>query len=244
MGHRHHGAWIVVQEALQPGHGLGVQVVGRLVEQQQVGALQQQPAERDAPPLAAGELGDVGVTRRAAQGVHGDLDRAVQVPGVGRVDLLLQLGLLGDQVVHLVVRELLAEAQADLVEAVEQRLGLGHALHDVAGDVLVGIELRFLRQEADLGALGRPGLAVDVALQPGHDPKQRRLAGTVEAQHADLGARKERQPDVLQDLPAARKDLPQALHDVDVLVRGHVRFALAYCCDGRGLARSGGKGQG
>jgi hypothetical protein len=35
---------------LQPGHALGVEVVGRLVEQQQVGRLEQQLAQRDAAP--------------------------------------------------------------------------------------------------------------------------------------------------------------------------------------------------
>ena len=36
VGNRHHGALEVV-EAFQPGHGFGIQVVGRFVEQQHVG---------------------------------------------------------------------------------------------------------------------------------------------------------------------------------------------------------------
>ncbi len=97
MGHRDHRSRVFLQEALQPGDGFGVEMVGRLVEQQHVGLRQQQPAERDAAALTAGQLGDVGVARRAAQRVHGDLDGAVEVPGVGGVDLLLQLALLGEQ---------------------------------------------------------------------------------------------------------------------------------------------------
>jgi hypothetical protein len=34
-------------------HGLGVEMVGRLVEQQQLGLFQEQPAERDPAALAA-----------------------------------------------------------------------------------------------------------------------------------------------------------------------------------------------
>ena len=49
------GARVVLQEALEPRHRLGVEVVGRLVEQQQVGRDEQQAAQRDAAPLAAGE---------------------------------------------------------------------------------------------------------------------------------------------------------------------------------------------
>ena len=63
-------ALVVGEVALQPGHRLGVEVVGRLVEQQQVGRAQQQPAQRDAAALAAGELGHVGVGGRQPQRVH------------------------------------------------------------------------------------------------------------------------------------------------------------------------------
>ena len=69
----------------------GVEVVGRLVEQQHVGLRQQQPAERDAAALAAGDLRDVGVPRRQAQRVGRDFELALEVPAVGRVDGGLQL---------------------------------------------------------------------------------------------------------------------------------------------------------
>ena len=45
------------------------------------------------------------------------------------------------------------------------------------------------------------------------------LPGAVEAEHADLGARKERQADVAQDGPLGRDHLGYAVHRVDVL--GH-----------------------
>ena len=49
-------ARVVLEEALEPGDRFGVEMVGRLVEQQQVGRLQQQPAQRDAAALAARQL--------------------------------------------------------------------------------------------------------------------------------------------------------------------------------------------
>ena len=220
VGHGHHGARILVQEALQPGHGLGVQVVGRLVEQQHVRLLQEQAAERDPAPLAARERRDLRVAGRAAQGVHGDLDRALQVPGIGGLDPLLQLGLLGHEGVEVGV--LLGEAGVDRLEAVEQVLGLGHALVDIAGHVALGVKLGLLRQVADAHALGGPGLAVDLAVQPGHDPHEGRLAGPVQAQDADLGAGQEAQVDVLEHLLAAGKGLGDPAHVIDVLIRGHI----------------------
>ena len=44
MGDDQNGAGIFAQMAFQPVHRLGVEMVGRLVEQQQFGLLQQQPA--------------------------------------------------------------------------------------------------------------------------------------------------------------------------------------------------------
>jgi hypothetical protein len=47
------GAAVVLQELLQPVDALGVEVVGRLVEQQQVGMAEQQPAQSHSAALTA-----------------------------------------------------------------------------------------------------------------------------------------------------------------------------------------------
>ena len=125
MGDGNDGARIILEKALQPGDQFRIEVVGRLVEQQEIGPLQQETAQRHPPPLAAGESGYLGVARRTAQRVHRDLDDAVEFPPVGLVDLFLQLALLGDQRIHLGWREIFGETRADRLEPVEQRLGLG-----------------------------------------------------------------------------------------------------------------------
>ena len=117
VGDGEDGAGVLGEVLLEPEHALGVEVVGGLVEQQQVGLLQQELAERDAALLTTGEVGDVGVRRRAAQRVHGLLELGVEVPGVGGVDLLLQRAHLGEQRVEVGVR--LGHRGRDLVEAVE-----------------------------------------------------------------------------------------------------------------------------
>jgi hypothetical protein len=48
----HNGAVVIMQEALQPGHGFGIQVVGRLVQQEHVRAGQQQAAQGHTAALA------------------------------------------------------------------------------------------------------------------------------------------------------------------------------------------------
>ncbi len=68
MGNRHHGAFEIVQEAFQPGDGLGVQVVSRFVEQQHIWFFQQQAAQRDAAAFTTGKIRDFRIPVRQAQG--------------------------------------------------------------------------------------------------------------------------------------------------------------------------------
>ena len=78
-------------------------------------------------------------------------------------------------------------------------LDLGDAVHDVALDVLRRVELRLLAEIADCEAGCQAGLAHELVVEPGHDPEQARLAGTVRTDHPDLGARVERDRDVLEN---------------------------------------------
>ena len=145
---------------------------------------------------------DVGVARREPQGVHGDLDLAVEVVGAGGLDLGLELGLLGADLV--VVGVGVGVLGQHGVVALEQAGHLGHAVHDVALHVLGLVEVRLLLEQADGEAGGEAGLAGEAVVEAGHDPQQRRLAGAVGADHADLGARVEGEGDVLQDLAVRR----------------------------------------
>ena len=202
-------ALVLGEVALEPVDGLGVEMVRRLVEQQQVGGAQQQPAERDAAALAAGERRHVGVGGRQAQRVHRVLDRRVEVPSVGGVDLVLQAGEL--------VGGLVGVVGGELVEALEQRLRLGDGLLDVALDVLGLVELRLLLEQADRRVGREHRVAAEVGLDAGHDLQDRRLAGAVVAEDADLRARQEGERDVLEHLLVGRVVLRQAVHRVDEL---------------------------
>src|SRR5262249_50843586 len=78
-GDRDDGAREALQEHFEPFDRFGVQVVGRLVEQQHVGLRQQQLAQRDAALLAAGKQADLGVPRRQAKRVGGDLELVLRI---------------------------------------------------------------------------------------------------------------------------------------------------------------------
>ena len=208
VGDRHDRALVVGEVLLEPRHGLGVQVVGRLVEQQQVGLGQQQPRQGDAPPLAAAQVGDRRIAGWAAQRVHRLVEHRVELPRAGGVDLVLQLGEL--------VRGLVGVVHRQLVEAVQEVAHRTHAVLDVAANVLALVQVRLLRQQADGGAGRELGLAAVVLVDAGHDPEQRGLAGAVESEHADLGAGEEAEVDVLEDGLVRRVRPAQLVHRVDV----------------------------
>ena len=91
MGDGNDRALVLVQELLQPQDGFGIQVVGGLVEQQQVWSLEQQLAQSHTAALATGAHVDRGVRVRALQSVHRLLELGVEIPTVGGVDFGLQL---------------------------------------------------------------------------------------------------------------------------------------------------------
>ena len=191
MGHADDSAGELVQELLQPLHAFGVQVVGGLVQQQHVGLGQQQAAQRHAALLAAGQLADDGVPGRQAQRVGGDFHLVLDVVGAaggGGGDDGFKLGLLGGQRVEISVR--LGIGGIDLVQALLGRDHRAQAFLDGLAHRVLGVELRLLRQVADVQARHGDGFAFDLAVHTRHDLQQRRLARAVQAQHADLGARK------------------------------------------------------
>jgi hypothetical protein len=63
-------------------------------------------------------------------------------------------------------------------------------------------------------------LADEALILAGHDLQERALARAVEAEHADLGAVVERQPDVFEHFGVGWVNLPETFHGVDEL--GHV----------------------
>ena len=218
----HDGAGVGVQELLEPQHRLGVQVVGGLVEQQQVGRLEEQLAQGHAAALAAGEdvHGRVGV--RALQGVHRLGELAVQVPAVGGVDLGLELAHLGHEGVEVGVG--VGHLGAHLVEALDLGQDVAKGLLDVLADGLVLVERRLLLEDAHGVARREARLAVGDVLEAGHDLEEGRLARAVGAHHADLGAGVDAHRDVVEDHLVV-DGLAGAVEHVDEL--GHVSLAFS-----------------
>jgi hypothetical protein len=161
---------------------------------------------------------DVGVARWAAQGVHGHLQRAIELPRSGGVDLILELALLLEQRGHGVVVERLRKLLAHRLEAPEKRPQLRDALLDIAQYVLGRIELRLLGEVAHTNPRRGLRVADEVAVDARHDPQQAALSGAVRPEYTDLGAGQKRQRDVLENHAVGRNHLAQVLHRVDELL--------------------------
>jgi hypothetical protein len=95
-------------------------VVGRLVEQKQVGLVEEDLAERDAPLLAAGDLRDIGVGRWEPQSIHRELELAIELPRVRGLDRVLHPLVLGHDLVALSLGELLGELLVELLEPLQE----------------------------------------------------------------------------------------------------------------------------
>ena len=214
MRHGDDGALVVVQEPLEPVHRLRVEVVRRLVEQQQIGGLEEQPAERHAPPLAARERRHVPVAVGQAERVHRVVEMGLELPRVAPVDLVLHGRLLGEQRIEVGVG--LGEQGRDRVEPVEQVAELADPVLDVLAHRPGRVELGLLLEQAHR----RPGREVGDTgrrlLLAGHDPQQRRLARPVRPEHADLRPGQERERDVGEDLPVGAVELVRPVHREDV----------------------------
>ena len=171
VGDGENGAGVLRQELLEPQHTFGVEVVGGFVEQKQVGLLKQQLCQCDAAFLTAGEIGDGCIAWRCAEGVHRLLELRVQVPGIRRVDLLLQRAHLGEQGVEVGVG--LGHGQRDLVETVDLLLDRADSLLHVLEHRLRLVELGLLHQDADAVAGAEACFAVARGVEARHDLQDR-----------------------------------------------------------------------
>ena len=75
MGDRDDRARVLLEVALEPGDGLGVEVVGRLVEQQQIGfwsSSRQSATRRRSPPESFATSASAGGRRSASMAISSE----------------------------------------------------------------------------------------------------------------------------------------------------------------------------
>ena len=216
MRHRHHGARKTREKLLEPIHAFGIQMVGRLIEQQHVGLGQQQTAQRHAAFFTTRQRADFGVPRRQAQRVARDIEFVFRV-ATGGVDDGFVLGLLGGELVE--IRIGFGVSGVNLVELFLCRGDIAERFFHRLAHGFFGIKLRLLRQITHPQIRHRLSIAVVLGIHACHDFEQTRFAGTVDAQHADFRAGEKRQGNILENHALGRNDPRHAAHRVNVL--GH-----------------------
>ncbi len=181
MGDQHHRARILGQVPLQPEHGVCVQVVGGLVQQQQLGALQEHAGQRYALALPAGKPLHRPLPTLHSQPGKDRLQPVLPVPPAECVDPRARLALAVEQPLR--IRRFPSPGQplADPPVLVERRLKLGSPARGRGADGVPRSELRLLGEHAHPDPPLKGERSRVRPLPSGHDAEQGGLAGTVGA---------------------------------------------------------------
>ncbi len=194
----------LVQLLLQPVHRVRVEVVGGLVEQQQVGPREQRPGDGHALAEAAGELGHRAIPLAHAEPVEQAPRLVGGVPAAQVLDPVAQRGgQLGEQPLVLRLVPLRLEPGDEPRVRVERGLE-GHPGHlELGGDRGAGGELRLLRQVGDAGAAPELHLPAVRLGGAGQDAHERGLARPVHAHQPNPLALLDGEGELLEDGAAA-----------------------------------------
>ena len=193
MGDEHHAAAPALQERFEPVDGFDVEVVGRFVQQQHIGAGHQRARQQHAALHAAGQAAEFGFAVEVELG-QGFADALVQSPAVGGVDLGLH------------VAERFAIEDFGVAEMVELGQPLAQFAQAIGHDVehRAGSAMRhFLLQAGDTHALLHADFAVIGLVVAGQQLEQGGFAGAVAADQGDAFARLDRQFGLFQQQRAA-----------------------------------------
>ncbi len=116
VGDEEDGAAEAAEVVFEPVEGLGVEVVGGLVEQEEVGLLQQDAAEAGAAQLPAGEFAQKPFLGGDAEGVHCFLFAGLERVVVVEMEALLEFSLAVEEALGLFAGGGVLEFAVDAVE--------------------------------------------------------------------------------------------------------------------------------
>ena len=205
--HQQH-AWVLLQPLLQPEHRIEVEVIGRFVEQQQVGRLHEGTGKVEAHAPATRKFGHGHAVGRRPEAEAMQQASSARL-GVVAVDFGQPLVRGGDAIPILGDRRRLLGLEDRVHFAVAR-------YHEI--DRRIGQRGRFLRHAGDAQRLGQVDVTL-VGFDFAHDGgKQARLATAVAADDADLGARMQGDVDVGQQqaFAAAQGEISERDHGTGI----------------------------
>ncbi len=154
MAHHDHRPGVLLgEEPLQPAAAVDVEVIRRLVEEQQIRRLQQQPRQPQPRQLAAGERrrGQTHLLVGEAQAVEARVNAMTDRVAARRLHACLQRRLTLHQPLQLSPSRV-GHRVVDLVELPVQPVQLGERALGRVTHGLVGVERRILPEVPDPGA--------------------------------------------------------------------------------------------
>ena len=164
------GAFVIVQEAFQPGDRFGIKVVGWFVQQQHVWFFQQQTAQRNAATFTTGEHFDLGIPGWQTQCIGSAFQLVFHVVTIVRLDDRFQFTLFFGQLVEIGIG--FGIGGIDFVQTRHGPFQIAHGFFNRFTNGLLRIEFRLLRQVTDLDTGLRTGFAFDFGINAGHDAQQ------------------------------------------------------------------------
>ncbi len=141
-------------------------MVSRLVKQQHVRLRQQQAAQRDPPLLTARQRPDFRIPWGQTQRTGGDLKLVFTLIAAGGDDRLI-FGLFGGQRIKIGIR--FGIGRIDRIEFFTRFVDLAKPTFHRLAHGLLWIEFGLLGQITDLQIRHRPGFALDIGVDAGHD---------------------------------------------------------------------------
>ena len=182
VGDYQHGAVVGGDEAAQPLDTFEVEVVGGLVEQQDVGMAEEQLGQRDTHLPATGELGTRLIEIRGLKTQTGkNLTRvALEFVATQTLEAVLHMTILVKHSLgNLAGLSSLGNLELKLLGALPHRLDFNRSVHNLLDDGGITGKFGLLLEIADIGILGKRNGPRIGAVDAHDDLEQRRLAGTV-----------------------------------------------------------------
>lgn len=184
------------QMFFQPGDGFGVDVIGRFVEDEQVGGVNERMGQRHALMLSAAEgvnfSGEVGDAKAGEDGFRFCFSR----PPVGLIHLSANLREFG---LHFWILWLALKVGANLLVGQQQLHLRGITLKDRFDDRQVWVDGGVLGQELDAHVAPNGEAACCQRFLPGNDAQQGCFAAAVGADEADMVALVDEQANVIEE---------------------------------------------
>ena len=202
MGHEQQGTRIAEEKLFHPVDGIYIQVVGGLIQQQQIRLVDQGLGEQHTALEPAGKLGELRIRHQGKSRDH-RLYPLLQLPAVRRLQDMLGIGQPLQQPTVIRIRQLCAELMIGLDLVRQIACPIGHDIEHRSTEILRD----FLHEPGNPHRTAHLPLSIVGSLFAQDDLHQGRFADPIPAQQADAFTLLDGQIDSVQQRMSAKTQL-------------------------------------